>query len=83
MRAAVFNGPDAGVAIANRRTPAGAREILLRVDWCGMCKTDISMTSDRSGTRAPGDTVLGHEFAGEVVALGDPQTWTSHAPSGT
>lgn len=46
-----------------------AGEAVIKVGRCGICGTDLKMTSG-SGYDFPCDTVLGHEFAGEVVALG-------------
>lgn len=52
-----------------------AGELLIRVTRCGICGSDLSMTSR---SRVPGDhqlefrtdSVLGHEYSGEVVAIG-------------
>src|SRR3954464_6819034 len=47
----------------------GGGEVLVRVGRCGICGSDLHMTEDPAFGRGAGD-VLGHEFAGEVVALG-------------
>lgn len=47
----------------------GPGEVILKVAHCGICGTDIHRTEDNIWTFRPG-TVPGHEFAGEVVALG-------------
>jgi (R,R)-butanediol dehydrogenase/meso-butanediol dehydrogenase/diacetyl reductase len=44
-------------------------ELVLRVHAAGVCGTDLHLTADPPGV--PPGTVLGHEFAGEVVATGD------------
>lgn len=44
-------------------------EIVVKVGRCGICGSDLHMTEDPAYGKAAGD-VLGHEFAGEVVALG-------------
>jgi len=44
-------------------------EVLVRVGRCGICGSDLHMTEDPAFGRSAGD-ILGHEFAGEVVALG-------------
>ncbi len=44
-------------------------ELVIRVGRCGICGSDLHMTEDPAYGKAAGD-VLGHEFAGEVVALG-------------
>ena len=47
----------------------GEGELLVQVGRCGICGSDLHMTEDPAFGRGAGD-VLGHEFAGEVVALG-------------
>lgn len=47
----------------------GPGELVVRVGRCGICGSDLHMTHDPAYGKAAGD-VLGHEFAGEVVALG-------------
>ena len=42
---------------------------MVKVGRCGICGSDLHMTEDPAFGRGAGD-VLGHEFAGEVVALG-------------
>ncbi len=46
-----------------------AGEVVVKVGRCGICGSDLHMTEDPVFGAGPG-TVLGHEFAGEVVALG-------------
>ena len=46
-----------------------AGELVVKVGRCGICGSDLHMTEDAAYGKAAGD-VLGHEFAGEVVALG-------------
>jgi (R,R)-butanediol dehydrogenase / meso-butanediol dehydrogenase / diacetyl reductase len=47
----------------------GAGELVVKVGRCGICGSDLHMTEDPAYGKGSGD-VLGHEFAGEVVALG-------------
>ena len=47
----------------------GTGELVVKVGRCGICGSDLHMTEDPAYGAGPG-TVLGHEFAGEVVALG-------------
>ncbi|GAA2070644.1 zinc-dependent alcohol dehydrogenase family protein [Streptomyces albiaxialis] len=50
----------------------GPREVVVRVAACGLCGTDLHI---RQGEFAPSlPLVPGHEFAGEVVALGTDVT---------
>jgi (R,R)-butanediol dehydrogenase/meso-butanediol dehydrogenase/diacetyl reductase len=44
-------------------------QALIRVERCGVCGSDLSMTSG-GAFDVPCGTVLGHEYAGEVVAVG-------------
>ncbi|WP_353228226.1 alcohol dehydrogenase catalytic domain-containing protein [Novosphingobium sp.] len=48
-------------------------ELVVRVGRCGICGSDLHMTEDAAYGKRAGD-VLGHEFAGEVVALGQGTT---------
>jgi threonine dehydrogenase-like Zn-dependent dehydrogenase len=45
-----------------------ADEILLRVRNCGICGSDLHAV--KYGMQMPADAILGHEFSGEVAALG-------------
>lgn len=70
MRAAVMQGLHKPLTIMTLPDPTpGEGELVLRVDRCGICGSDLHMTEDASFGKSAGD-VLGHEFAGEVVALG-------------
>jgi len=70
VKAAVFKGPGKPLEIETRADPVpGHGELLLKVVRCGICGTDLHMT-DGHATCFPAESVLGHEFAGEVMALG-------------
>lgn len=70
MKAAVFEGPGRPLAVATIDDPTPAPgEAVIRVTRCGVCGTDLHMTSGH-GNDAPTDSVIGHEYCGEVVALG-------------
>lgn len=72
MKAAVFRGLGRPLAIETLPDPEpGPGELVLRVEACGICGSDLHATEEGAFLQAPG-TVLGHEFAGEVVASGDP-----------
>lgn len=47
----------------------GAGEVLVNIKACGICGSDIHGMDGRSGRRQP-PIVMGHEAAGEIVALG-------------
>jgi (R,R)-butanediol dehydrogenase/meso-butanediol dehydrogenase/diacetyl reductase len=70
MRAAVFDGPGRLLVLDDHRPvpePA-AGELVVRVRSTGICGTDLHLTEDPPGV--PSGTVLGHEFAGDVIAVG-------------
>jgi (R,R)-butanediol dehydrogenase/meso-butanediol dehydrogenase/diacetyl reductase len=70
MQAAVFKCVGVPLVIETRPDPVPAPdEVVIQVGRCGICGTDLSMT-DGSGQVYPPDSVIGHEFAGEVVATG-------------
>lgn len=81
MKAAFYHGPH-DVRIEETEAPtAGPGEVLLKVTRSGMCGTDASewkagpiifplhKAHPVSGLQGP--MILGHEFIGEVVALGE------------
>ncbi len=70
MQAAVFKGVGLPLAIEARPDPTPeSDEVVLRVARCGICGSDLSMT-DGSGQVYELNSVIGHEFAGEVIATG-------------
>lgn len=70
MRAAVYPGNGGAMAIETLPDPApGAGELLLRVERCGICGTDLHMTEGHQW-QFPAGTVPGHEYSGEVIELG-------------
>jgi (R,R)-butanediol dehydrogenase/meso-butanediol dehydrogenase/diacetyl reductase len=70
MRVAVFNGADRPITIEPVDDPElGAGEVRIRIARCGVCGSDISMTSG-SAFDYPTGCRLGHEFAGEIVEAG-------------
>jgi len=70
MKAAVFRAPGQPLAIetVDDPTPA-AGEAIIRVHHCGVCGTDLHTTESHNAPGVDG-VVLGHEFVGEIVALG-------------
>lgn len=70
MQAAVFKEGGKPWIVEQRPMPKpGPGEALVKVGRCGICATDVNMTSG-NGYDFACDSVLGHEFAGEVVELG-------------
>jgi threonine dehydrogenase-like Zn-dependent dehydrogenase len=70
MRAAVFKAVGQPLALESRADPVPAPgEAVIRVGRCGICSSDLHMTSG-AAIAYPPDSILGHEYAGEVVAVG-------------
>jgi L-iditol 2-dehydrogenase len=72
MKAAVLFGFD-DIRVVEREVPApGYAEALIRVEACGICGTDVKIISHGMPNQPPfGEFIIGHEYAGTVVALGD------------
>ncbi len=67
-QAAVFTGQSDPLEIREINIPElEANELLLKVGACGICGSDLHAVEN--GFVPPG-TVMGHEFSGEVVAVG-------------
>lgn len=71
MKAAVFYKKN-DLRVEERDIPEiGSDELLIRVRACGICGTDAHIfCGDEGAAPTPEGTVLGHEFAGEVVKVG-------------
>jgi (R,R)-butanediol dehydrogenase / meso-butanediol dehydrogenase / diacetyl reductase len=70
MRAVVMQGLHKPLSIETVPDPTPrAGEVVVKIGRCGICGSDLHMTEDPAYGKGAGD-VLGHEFAGEVVALG-------------
>jgi (R,R)-butanediol dehydrogenase/meso-butanediol dehydrogenase/diacetyl reductase len=70
MRAAVMQGLHKPLVIETVPDPVpGAGEVVVKVGRCGICGSDLHMTEDAAYGQGAG-SILGHEFAGEVVELG-------------
>jgi 2-desacetyl-2-hydroxyethyl bacteriochlorophyllide A dehydrogenase len=66
VRAAVVGSGGRYEVVSLPDPSPGPGELLLRVTACGLCGSDITALP-----AMPAGTVMGHEFAGEVVATGD------------
>jgi (R,R)-butanediol dehydrogenase/meso-butanediol dehydrogenase/diacetyl reductase len=76
MKAAVFKAVGQPLVIEAVPDPvAGPGEMILKVKHCGICGTDLHFTE--GGTAVAPGSVIGHEFCGEVAALGPgvPEGW--------
>ncbi|MFR5102087.1 MAG: zinc-dependent alcohol dehydrogenase family protein [Christensenellaceae bacterium] len=72
MKAAVFHGRH-DIKIENIPVPEiKGNEVLVKVAYCGVCGTDVHIfEGDKGCAEVHPPIVLGHEFAGEIVAVGD------------
>ena len=71
MRAAVFLGPNEMELRDVPRPQAGPGEALVKVGACAVCGTDLRILAGGKTRGVYPPRVLGHEIAGEVVALGE------------
>lgn len=70
MKAVTFQELHHPLAFEDVPDPTpGEGELVVEVGRCGICGSDLHMTEDAAYGCKHGD-ILGHEFAGEVVALG-------------
>jgi 2-desacetyl-2-hydroxyethyl bacteriochlorophyllide A dehydrogenase len=68
MKAAVYVKPGV-VSVQQRALPEVLPDqVLVRVGYCGICGTDLHMVLEGW---APRNSILGHEYSGTIVALGD------------
>jgi NADPH2:quinone reductase len=70
MKAFVYGANGAGITDLAKPSPKGA-QVLVRVRACGLNRADLGMTKGHAHGNAGGiGSVLGMEWAGEVVELG-------------
>lgn len=68
MKQVVYQGVGEPLAVCEGQVPTpGEGQLLLRVKACGICGSDLHFA--QKGI-VPAGTVLGHEFSGEVAAVG-------------
>jgi (R,R)-butanediol dehydrogenase/meso-butanediol dehydrogenase/diacetyl reductase len=75
MRAAVFHRPGAPLTIEQVPDPRVSQgDLVIAVRRCGICGSDLHMADmhgpDTGMAPLPPGTVMGHEFAGEVMEVG-------------
>lgn len=75
MKAAVFQGAGKPLVIETVADPVpGPGDLVLKVKACGICGSDLHMADVHDGAGGvpplPHGIIMGHEFAGEVVAVG-------------
>jgi threonine dehydrogenase-like Zn-dependent dehydrogenase len=72
VRAVIFQGPGEPLGVQERPVPVpDGDEVAVRVRRSGICASDVRQV--QSGTVLAGST-LGHEYTGEVIAVGDRVT---------
>ncbi len=72
MKSSVFYSKH-NMAIEEREIPTPAcNEVLINVKACGICGTDVHIyEGDKGSADVNKPTILGHEFAGIITAVGD------------
>ena len=71
MRAARFVGPGQPLELTDIPDPIpGEKEVLIEVEACGICHTDLSFIDHGIPTMTEPPLTLGHEMSGRVKALG-------------
>ena len=77
MKALVKAKPEVGLWMEDRAVPdIGPEDVLIKVNKTGICGTDIHIWNwdDWAARTVPVPLVTGHEFAGEIVAMGSQVT---------
>src|SRR6266496_3290900 len=77
MQALVKQAAQPGLWLAEVPAPKiGINDVLIRVDWTGICGTDLHIYKWDAWARQtiPVPMVVGHEFVGEVVEVGSNVT---------
>jgi len=69
LKAAIFNGPEK-ISICDWKDPVPSdNEILIRVDYCAICGTDVR-TFFHGHKKVIPPAIIGHEITGEVIEIG-------------
>ena len=68
MKAALFEKPHSLSVVDRPLRSLGDREVLVRVEACGICGTDVHIVEGTSRSTPP--VVLGHEYAGRIADAG-------------
>lgn len=70
MKAAIYPGGGQPLSVETVPDPTpAAGEVVVKVHRCGICGTDLHMTEGHM-FQFPANCIPGHEYSGEVVALG-------------
>lgn len=68
MKAALYERPGVLNVVERPLRRLGPGEVLVQVDACGICGTDVHIVEGKSRSSPP--VVLGHEYAGTIVDVG-------------
>lgn len=84
MRAQVFYEPGKMDLVDAPDPQCGPADVVVRVKACGICGSDVAYYFGMSSLETPdgkGPCILGHEFSGEVVEVGEiPKTLGLFSP---
>jgi L-iditol 2-dehydrogenase len=70
VKAAIYPGQGKAIVIEELADPKpGPDEVIIKVDRCGICGTDLSMTKGGMWEFGAGSQ-FGHEYAGEIIEIG-------------
>ena len=73
MQALVKTAPAPGITLQQEPVPEiGPEDVLIKINKTGICGTDLHIWNwdDWAQRTVPTPLITGHEFAGEVVAIG-------------
>lgn len=77
MKAVVSYGSRMPLVFEDRQVPRpGPEDVIIKVLRCGICGSELHMT-EGPARMFPDGLVMGHEYAGEIVALGSGVTGLS------
>ena len=72
MKRAIFHKPGRKLAIEDAPIPdPGPSQVLIKVDRCGICGSDVKMTDPKSPFHFAAGSCPGHEYAGTIAAIGN------------
>jgi threonine dehydrogenase-like Zn-dependent dehydrogenase len=70
MKAVVCYGSGRPLVLEDRPDPSpGPDDVLIRVERCGVCGSELHL-NDGPHHEFPGGSIMGHEFTGQIVAIG-------------
>lgn len=73
MKAIVYEGPDILAYKEVEEVKPAKGEVKIKVKACGICGSDVHGYMGLTGRRIP-PMIMGHEFAGEIIELGEGVT---------